>query len=57
MPSSKLYNSKIAGNRIGSGCWSSFCGRSKNTSCGNLSGKIISSGVLSGFLLKTIRKI
>jgi hypothetical protein len=46
-----MYNSKNIGNRIGGGCWSGFCKNpkniSQNNSCANLSGKIISSGVLS----------
>lgn len=45
-----MYNSKIVGNRLGSGCWSSYCGNSSknsaNNSCSNLSGKVISSSVL-----------
>ena len=47
-----MYNSKIVGNRLGSGCWSSYCGtgmvirNSPMNSCSNLSGKILSSSVL-----------
>ena len=56
-----MYNSKIIGHRLGSGCWSSFCNNSKNSSCVNLSGKILSSSVLFrtsvNYKTRSIKKI
>ena len=42
-----MYNSRKIGNRIGFGCWSSYCGsqnyKNHNNNCYDLSGSIVSS--------------
>ena len=45
-----MYRSNIVGNKLGSGCWSSYCNKknanTQNYSCNNLSGQVIASSVL-----------
>lgn len=45
-----MFNSRKIGNRIGAGCWSSYCGnrdsKTQNNNCYNLSGSIVSSSPL-----------
>jgi hypothetical protein len=44
-----MLNSKNIGNKIGFGCWSSYCGnkqQTQNNKCYNLSGSIIASSPL-----------
>ena len=52
-----MFNGKRIGNRIGFGCWSSYCGskqQAQNNPCYNLSGLIISaSPVISNVKVNT----
>lgn len=46
-----MFNSKKIGNKIGFGCWSSYCGNKNikninNNNCYNLSGSIMASSPL-----------